>query len=368
MSVSPPDRNRSDGFTIEPGDRFSEVNRASVDHEIRPGRTISFLGEVELSEVDRVRTLAWNRRKISYTAFVVKAVALALREFPQANRRVYRNRLWPLGGLKVQSFTSRDVAVAVERDVPGREGTVLTDIIRAADETPLDQITTAIQVLSKSDLDLNPQWRESNRVTVRFPTWLAGLIHRRPLTSPKLWAEQMGGAVLVTSPVKEGVDAVLGSWSHPIGVSFGLVKTRAVVVDNAVVARPTFILSLNFDRRVLSGNQAARFFKRIVTILEHPTREFDDFKVSAGYFFGPSKVDGTASREKAPIVDGSIPGPIASQAKKPAPSSLREAPPTRLDFPTIELDQAPEPQKIIEIPDTREDLTPIDDPSVPGPP
>ena len=35
------------------------------------------------------------------------------------------------------------------------------------------------------------------------------------------------------------------------------------------MASPTFTLILNFDRRVMAGAQAARFFKRMVDLLEH---------------------------------------------------------------------------------------------------
>ena len=41
-----------------------------------------------------------------------------------------------------------------------------------------------------------------------------------------------------------------------------------MVVAGQVVAHPTFVLTLNFDRRLMAGAQAARFFKRIIDLLE----------------------------------------------------------------------------------------------------
>ncbi len=52
--------------------------------------------------------------------------------------------------------------------------------------------------------------------------------------------------------------------------SFGLAKPRPVVRDGSVVVRPTFTLTLNLDRRLMAGAQAARFFERIVELLENP--------------------------------------------------------------------------------------------------
>ena len=79
--------------------------------------------------------------------------------------------------------------------------------------------------------------------------------------------------MLVSSPAKYGVDVVVGTWSHPLGVSFGLVKPRPVVRGTEIVACLTFALTLNFDRRVMAGAQAARFFKRMVDLLEHAETE-----------------------------------------------------------------------------------------------
>ena len=67
-----------------------------ADYEIRPGNTVSFISEVDLTEIERIRDRTTGERKPSYTAFVVKAVALALRDYPYANRRAWRSPWLPL--------------------------------------------------------------------------------------------------------------------------------------------------------------------------------------------------------------------------------------------------------------------------------
>jgi pyruvate/2-oxoglutarate dehydrogenase complex dihydrolipoamide acyltransferase (E2) component len=69
----------------------------------------------------------------------------------------------------------------------------------------------------------------------------------------------------------------VGSWPSPLGVSFGLVKARPVVRAGQIVACPTFNLVVNFERTIMAGAQAARFFKRIVDILEHAQTEMAPF-------------------------------------------------------------------------------------------
>jgi len=262
------------GYEIRPRNKFFEANRAIVDHEIRPGRTVSFLAEVDLSSAERLRARLTGPGRPSYTALVVKAAALALDDFPYANRRVCRAGPWPFAGPRLQQFTRRDVAVAVERDIPGAESTAFLDIIRDADDSSLAEITRSLRALASADASNNRQWREFSGLIRRCPTWLSTQLIRLPLRSPRHWVRYRGGAILVSSPSKYGVDAVFGSWTHPIGISFGLVKPRALVVDGVVEARPTFFLTMNFDRRVMAGAQAARFFKRMVDLLERADHEF----------------------------------------------------------------------------------------------
>jgi pyruvate/2-oxoglutarate dehydrogenase complex dihydrolipoamide acyltransferase (E2) component len=265
------DRDRP--FEIEPRNKFSEATRRIVEYEIRPGNTVSFTADVDLTEVEAVRAAAAaSGRRPSYTAFVVNAVALALRDFPYANRRVCRRPWLPLGA-RLQKFLRCDVAVAVERDFPGSEATAFIDIVRDADRASLAEITDALHALATCDASTNQQWREFSGVITRLPQWLSTLLIRLPCFVPALWVKWRGGAALISSPAKYGVDAVIGTWSHPLGVSFGLVKPRPVVRDGQIVSRTTFTLTLNFDRRVMAGAQAARFFRRITERLERAETE-----------------------------------------------------------------------------------------------
>jgi hypothetical protein len=270
-------------FQIEPRNKFFEATRSIVEYEIRPGNTVSFLTEVDLTGVERLRSRMPAEQRPSYTAFVTKAVALALRDYPYANRRVCRPPLILWSGTRLQRFDRCDVAVAVERDFPGSESTAFIDIIRDADRLALAAITDSLRALAVSDVTSNKQWRQFSRVISRLPPWLSSLLIRLPCFLPGLWVKYRGGAVLISSPAKYGVDVVVGSWSHPLGVSFGLVKPRPVVRDAQIVACTTFTLTLNFDRRVMAGAQAARFFKRIVDVLEGAETEMLPFLDTAAH-------------------------------------------------------------------------------------
>ena len=163
--------------------------------------------------------------------------------------------------------------MAVERDIPGAESTAFIDIVRDADQLPLFEITEALRALSVCDVNSNRQWRQFSTLITRLPTWLSAWLIRLPCFAPGQWVKYRGGAALVSSPAKYGVDVVAATWSHPLGVSFGMVKPRPVVRDGAIIPCTTFLLTLNFDRRVMAGAQGARFFSGMVDALERAETE-----------------------------------------------------------------------------------------------
>ena len=262
-------------FDIEPNNPFFQANRSIVEAEIKPAHTVTFVSEVDLTEVESVRQAA-GKDKPSYTAFVAKAVALALREFPYANRRVVKRWWLPFLGPRLQKFRSIDIAVAAERDMPGIEYCAFADIIRQADSKSLGELNTWLRNLATCTVENNEQWRLFSSLIRKLPRFLSAPIIRAPLWFPSLWTKYRGGAVLISSPAKYGVDAVLTTWTWPLGISFGFVKERPIVRDGEITAAPTFNLTLNFDRRVMAGAQGARFFNRVVELLTHARTSLAD--------------------------------------------------------------------------------------------
>lgn len=265
-----------DEFTRRPSGKFSDANVSIVEFESKRIVGVNFFAEVDLSRIEAYRRDPANEsggRRVPYTAFVVKATARALREFPYANARLFPRFPKFLLGTSTVRFTRADMAVAVERSQPGMEGTAFCDILRSADERSLGEISDWLQVLSQATPENNQQWREFSRTIERLPRWLASLAIRMPCFLPSYWVKYRGGAAVVSSPAKYGVDAIGATWVWPVGVSFGLVKDRAVVRDGQIVACPTFMLTMSFDRRLMAGAQAAHFFRRIVDLLESPENE-----------------------------------------------------------------------------------------------
>lgn len=266
--------NTGEKYLISKAHRFYRVTASIVEKEINPGVTVTFSSDVDLTDMETIRSKFLKGERPSYTAFVVKAMAVALQEFPYANRRIIRKGIIPFWVTRLQQFTSCDIAVACEMNVEGIEVATFIDIIRNVEDLDLVEITEWLRKLSKSDETTNSQWKAFWNAIRSMPVWLSSLIIiQLPLRSPLFWSKWRGGAVLVSSPAKYGVDSLNGSWAHPLGVSFGKVKQKPVAHNGKLEIRSQFTFSLNFDRRVMAGAQSARFFNRIVTILENPSIE-----------------------------------------------------------------------------------------------
>lgn len=263
-------------YSIEGRNRFLEAVDSITSYENKPRSKVTFMSQVDLTAIEAVRAEVGVRGepKPSYTAFVVKALSLTLKEHPYANRRVARSLWPPLLRPRLQQFQNADVTVAVERKVEGAEMAAFVDVIRSADRLPIPDIQERLRDLAECDTQTNKQWQEYSTLVTRVPAWLSKQLLRLPLYFPSLWVKYRGAAAMVTSPGKYGVDMIFANWWAPLTVSFGMVKKRPVVVDDAVVPRQTFIITVNFDVRVMAGAQAAIFGRRFIDILEQGLGEF----------------------------------------------------------------------------------------------
>lgn len=261
-------------YRIEPRNPFFEVASAIVRHEVDTRHKVTFVSEVDLTKVDAIRNAAAasGREKPSFTALVVKAVALGLREKPYANRRVVQSVLvscfppfrFLFARYRIQAFDHVDVAVAVERQIQGSEMAAFIDVLRDVDEMPLSEVRERLYILSTADEANNKQWRTFSGLVRALPSWLAAFFVRLPIYSPALWVKYRGGAAMVSAPGKYGFDTIVANWWAPLGVSFGVVRDRPIVIDGELAVRRTFNLTMNFDLRIMAGAQAAQFFRRVV--------------------------------------------------------------------------------------------------------
>ena len=206
--------------------RMAESRSTVPDFELR--RELEMGAVVDLR--DRLREL--SEHLPSYNDFIVRACALALREFPRVNGS-YRD-----GSFETYERINIGIAVAAQ-------DALVVPTIFDADRRSLTEIGRSSRELAEK---------------VR-----AGSI------TP---AELSGGTFTISNLGMFGVDSFSAVINTPQAaiLAVGALKPRPVVAQDGVtlVARPTLHVSLACDRRILYGADGALFLDRVAQLLASP--------------------------------------------------------------------------------------------------
>lgn len=169
--------------------------------------------------------------KVSVNDLVVKAVAAALHEVPEANA------IWTADATR--RFSSVDIAVAVSVD-----GGLLTPVVRGVDRMPLGELSATIR-------DLAERAR-------------AGRIKQHELEGGSFSVSNLGmygttefSAIL--NPPQAGILAVGAAEKRPV-----------VGADDALEVATMMTVTLSADHRVLDGALAAQWLAAFQRRIEHP--------------------------------------------------------------------------------------------------
>ena len=187
-------------------------------------------GAVELRKQLKAAAETLSGAVPSFNDMVVKASALALREYPRANGS-YKD-----GRFELYSRVNVGVAVAAQE---------------------------ALVVPTVFDAD-----RKSLGEIARDSRTLAERVRANAVTPPEL----SGGTFTVSNLGMFGVtefSAVINPPQAAI-LAVGKMEPRAVVRDGEIVARNIMTITLVCDHRILYGADAAEFLARIKALLEHP--------------------------------------------------------------------------------------------------
>ena len=166
----------------------------------------------------------------SFNDFVVKASALALKEFPRANG-AYRD-----GKFELYSRVNIGIAVAAE-------DALVVPTIFDADSKSLGQIARDARALAER-------------------------VREGQVTPPELSSGTFSISNLGMFGIKR-FTAVINPPQAAI-LAVGEMTPRAVVRDGEITARPIMELTLTCDHRILYGADAAQFLGRIRERLENP--------------------------------------------------------------------------------------------------
>jgi len=261
-------------YQVKPINRITKAFW-TLNAELKPETRVTFTRLIDASELDLLRNKIFEDTSIkpSYTTLVVKAASIILKEYEYANRAVIGFPFFR----KLIQFNNMDITVAVERNVAGaEEHIVLADTLYDIDNKSILDIHKELHTLSNVNYEDSPRWKLFFNLLTKLPVFLSKWIIRMPEFFPSLWVKHRGNACMVNSPAKYGVDLIVVDQIWPLTISFGWIKERPIVIDGKLEVRRTMPLVIFFDRRVMVGAPAARFFNRLAEILEGATQHIGD--------------------------------------------------------------------------------------------
>jgi 2-oxoglutarate dehydrogenase E2 component (dihydrolipoamide succinyltransferase) len=189
--------------------------------------------EVDFSRVESLRRSHKSRyesagARLTYTVFIARATAEAIRECPFANASVDEDNI------VYKEDINLGIAVALEQGL-------IVPVIRHADRLSLHDLSRAIQ-----DLADRARTRQLKVDDVQGATFT--------ITNPGIFGAALGLPIISQPQV-----AIL---------AVGSIDKRAVVVDDQIVVRLMSYLTLGHDHRLIDGAEGARFLRAIKERLE----------------------------------------------------------------------------------------------------
>ncbi|WP_077621637.1 dihydrolipoamide acetyltransferase family protein [Sediminibacillus massiliensis] len=170
---------------------------------------------------------------LTFFAFFVKAVAQAIKEFPEMNSS------W--AGEKIIQYKDVNISIAV-----ANEEELYVPVIKGADEKSIKGIAKDIHTLASKA--------------------------REGSLSSK---DMEGGTFTVNNTGSFGSVQSMGVINHPQAAILQVesIVKRPVIIDNMFAARDMVNLCLSLDHRVLDGLICGKFMARIKELLENVSRE-----------------------------------------------------------------------------------------------
>jgi pyruvate dehydrogenase E2 component (dihydrolipoamide acetyltransferase) len=191
--------------------------------------------EVEMNELMALRKqlneqLEEQGIKLSINDFVMKACAVALKDYPNLNA------LWTSQGIELHQQVDMAMAVALEAGL-------ITPVIR-------DAANKTLSAISAASKDLARRAREG------------GL-------KPE---EYQGGTITVSNMGMFGVESFAAIINPPQAAIIGVssIMQRAIFKDEEVVPVSLMKLTLSADHRISNGAEGAQYLAEVKRLLEHP--------------------------------------------------------------------------------------------------
>jgi pyruvate dehydrogenase E2 component (dihydrolipoamide acetyltransferase) len=214
---------------------FAGMRQAIADHMVESLHNMAQLTmmiEVDVTELVKLREQVKADFDVTYTDFIVRAVAVTLKRHPIMNATLIGDEIHQL------EFVHIGVAVALEDGL-------IVPVVRDADKKTVREIAREVRRLAEGARD--------------------GTLSVDEVT---------GGTFTITNLGNYGIDGFTPIINSPEAAILGVgrIAERVVIHDDQIARRKMTVLSLTIDHRLIDGAAGAEFMQSLTELLENPYR------------------------------------------------------------------------------------------------
>jgi hypothetical protein len=225
-----------------------------------------FVIDIDMTWAESLRKMLTERGcKTTITAFLLKAVGIAQRAYPDS-----RTMVLPFG--RCATLDNIAAGFTVEKLVKDKP-VVFFGTIDSPDTKSLESITNELGQYAKLSVEEMPTLAQQEHFA-RLPWLLRRLILWSGLQHPLFRLLVNQATFGLTSLGKFGIPSLVSPCSCTSTIGVGTIELRPVVRDDAIVARSIMTLTYTFDQRIMDEMPAARFLNEIRSLMEGRLQEY----------------------------------------------------------------------------------------------
>ena len=224
---------------------------------------------LEFDVTDSRRQLSDLRKdgtRISFNAWIIKAISKALEKYPEATSFLYNKK-------KRITFRDHSISLLVEKQI-GDQKVPLPMVLGQVNLKNAQEITREIedvknQSITRKDIVLDQKPKRYERLYYHLPGFLRRTVWRYMIRHPRV-AYSKRGNIAITSV---GMMGRINGWFihksiHPISFGIGSVLKKPAVVEDEIKIREVLNMTILIDHDVIDGAPMVRFLKELTKNIE----------------------------------------------------------------------------------------------------
>jgi pyruvate/2-oxoglutarate dehydrogenase complex dihydrolipoamide acyltransferase (E2) component len=217
--------------------------------------------EIDMTNIVSIKNKLNSHIKLSYISFIIYSISRVLESNPVANS-AYRSGISP----KLVAYNSVNAKFTLDKIINGTQA-VVSAVISNSQTLSIKEIQDEINYYKNSNVDIDPKFK-SIRLLHTIPLMISQLLFKYVMGIPKRSLE-MQGSFTISSLGHHPVDSFVPMSLSTLSFGVGQIRDRAIVCNGKIFVKPTLILNMVFDHRVIDGALSSNILNEIKNELEN---------------------------------------------------------------------------------------------------